>query len=270
MYKKNFTPSSSPRGRGGQEFEIFSYWTRLLFVAIAFLLIFLLIFVLVNVVTADPAFAQEPTTIQSFNPQELLRSALKWVESLGYIGGLVFMLIYIVSTVAFIPGSILTLGAGVLFGVVLGSVYVFVGAALGAIAAFLVGRYLARDWIGKKIEGNQKFAAIDRAVAHAGFKIVLLTRLSPIFPFNLLNYAFGITGVTLKDYALASVGMFPATVMYVYIGSLAGDVARIGSENQPTDSTIQWAIRIVGFIATVAVTLYVTSIARKAIAEISD
>jgi uncharacterized membrane protein YdjX (TVP38/TMEM64 family) len=245
---------------------MFSSLTSFLVVAIAFLLIFLLI----DVVIAAPAFAQDSATIPSFNPQELLRLALKWVESLGYIGGLVFIFIYIVSTVAFIPGSILTLGAGVLFGVVLGSLYVFVGATLGAIAAFLVGRYLARDWIGKKIEGNQKFAAIDRAVAHEGFKIVLLTRLSPVFPFNLLNYAFGVTGVTLKDYALASVGMFPGTVMYVYIGSLAGDIARLGGENQPTDSTLQWVIRIVGFIATVAVTLYVTSIARKAIAEISN
>jgi uncharacterized membrane protein YdjX (TVP38/TMEM64 family) len=261
MKKKSVTPSPSPLGRGGQEFDISSCLMLCLFVAIALLLS--------NGFMASPAFAQDPP-IQSFNPQELLRSALKWVESLGYIGGLVFMLIYIVSTVAFIPGSILTLGAGVLFGVVLGSLYVFVGATLGAIAAFLVGRYLARDWIGKKIEGNEKFAAIDRAVAHEGFKIVLLTRLSPVFPFNLLNYAFGVTGVTLKDYALASVGMFPGTVMYVYIGSLAGDIARIGSENQPIDSTIQWVIRIVGFIATVAVTLYVTSIARKAIAEISN
>ena len=259
MYKKSLTPSPSPRGR--QEFDISLYLARFLFVAIAVLF--------VNLAIANPAFAQD-AAIPIFNPQELLRSALKWVASLGYIGGLVFMLIYIVATVAFIPGSVLTLGAGVLFGVVLGSLYVFVGATLGAIAAFLVGRYLARDWVRKKIEGNQEFAAIDRAVAHAGFKIVLLTRLSPVFPFNLLNYAFGVTGVTLKDYALASVGMFPGTVMYVYIGSLAGDIARIGSDNQPTDSTIQWAIRIVGFIATVAVTLYVTSIARKAIAEISD
>jgi uncharacterized membrane protein YdjX (TVP38/TMEM64 family) len=261
MNKKPLTPLPSPRARGGQEFNRSSCLMLCLFVAIALLLS--------NGFMVSPAFAQD-TAIQSFNPQELLRSALKWVESLGYIGGLVFIFIYIVSTVAFIPGSILTLGAGVLFGVVLGSLYVFVGATLGAIAAFLVGRYLARDWIGKKIEGNEKFAAIDRAVAHEGFKIVLLTRLSPVFPFNLLNYAFGVTGVTLKDYALASVGMFPGTVMYVYIGSLAGDIARLGSENQPTDSTIQWVIRIVGFIATVAVTLYVTSIARKAIAEISS
>ena len=194
---------------------------------------------------------------------------LKWIESLGYIGGIAFIATYILSTVVFIPATILTLGAGVVFGVVWGSLYVFVGATLGAIAAFLIGRYLARDWIGKKIEGNQKFVAIDQAVAHSGFKIVLLTRLSPLFPFNLLNYAFGITGVSFKEYALASIGMLPATVMYVYIGSLAGDVARIGSEDQSTDA-IKWGIRIIGFIATVAVTVYATRLAQKAIAEISN
>ncbi|MDX2257130.1 MAG: TVP38/TMEM64 family protein [Pseudanabaenaceae cyanobacterium bins.39] len=218
-------------------------------------------------VTASPAFAQSVSTPQGLAPQEFLRDALKWVEGSGYVGGIAFVLIYIVATVAFLPGSILTLGAGVVFGIVWGSVYVFIGATLGAIAAFLVGRYLARGWVSGKIAENQKFGAIDQAVAREGFKIVLLTRLSPIFPFNLLNYVFGITGVSLKDYAIASVGMLPGTVMYVYIGSLAGDLARIGGDNQPTDSTLQWVIRILGLIATIAVTVYITRIARKALAD---
>lgn len=231
--------------------------------AIAWLVMGAIAFLLV----ASPALAQGTGNSAGFNPQDLLRSALQWIESLGIIGGIAFITIYIIATVAFLPGSILTLGAGVVFGVLLGAVYVFVGATLGAIAAFLVGRYLARGWISKKIEGNQKFAAIDKAVAKEGFKIVLLTRLSPVFPFNLLNYAFGITGVSLKDYALGSVGMIPGTIMYVYIGSLAGDLARIGTESQPTNPAIQWAIRIIGFIATVTVTVYVTRIARQALAE---
>lgn len=214
-----------------------------------------------------PVLAQEAANAGGFNPQELLRNALTWIDGLGVVGGLAFIGIYIIAAIAFLPGSILTLGAGVVFGVVLGSIYVFIGATLGAIAAFLVGRYLARGWISKKIEGNQKFAAIDGAVAHEGFKIVLLTRLSPVFPFNLLNYAFGVTGVGLRDYALGSIGMIPGTIMYVYLGSLAGDLARIGSEGQPTNPTVQWAIRIIGFIATVAVTVYVTRVARKALAE---
>lgn len=215
---------------------------------------------------AAPASAQT-LEASSFNPQDLLRSALQWIDGLGLVGGIAFIVIYVVATVAFLPGSILTLGAGIVFGVGLGSVYVFIGATLGAIAAFLVGRYLARGWISRKIAGNQKFAAIDQAVAREGFKIVLLTRLSPVFPFNLLNYAFGVTGVSLKDYALGSIGMIPGTVMYVYIGSLAGSLARIGTEAQPTNPALQWTIRIVGFLATVAVTVYVTGVARKALAE---
>jgi uncharacterized membrane protein YdjX (TVP38/TMEM64 family) len=181
------------------------------------------------------------------------------------------MLIYILATVAFLPGSLLTLGAGLLFGIIQGSLYVFVGATLGATLAFLVGRYLARGWISKKIAGNQKFSAIDRAVGREGFKIVLLTRLSPVFPFNLLNYGMGVTGVALKDYVLASVGMIPGTIMYVYIGSLAGSLATIGVDTETNANPFaQWTIRIIGLIATIAVTLYVTKIARKALDESID
>ncbi|MEL6578977.1 MAG: TVP38/TMEM64 family protein [Cyanobacteria bacterium J06621_12] len=218
---------------------------------------------------AAPAQAQEAANSGGFNPQEILRNALQWVDNLGAIAPIAFMLIYIVATVAFLPGSVLTLGAGVLFGVVQGSIYVFIGATIGATLAFLVGRYLARGWISKKIAGNQKFSAIDNAVGKEGFKIVALTRLSPVFPFNLLNYGLGVTGVSLKDYVLASVGMIPGTIMYVYIGSLAGSIATIGGETD-ANPVAQWAIRIVGFIATVAVTLYVTKIARKALDESID
>jgi uncharacterized membrane protein YdjX (TVP38/TMEM64 family) len=214
---------------------------------------------------ANPAFGRETSGVVGFNPQDWLRNALQWIDSLGAVSAIAFILLYLIATVAFLPGSILTLGAGVVFGIVLGSFYVFIGATLGATAAFLVGRYLARGWVAKKIEANPKFRSIDRAVGREGLKIVLLTRLSPIFPFNLLNYAYGVTGVSLKDYVIGSLGMIPGTIMYVYIGSLAGSLVTIGTEAQPANATIQWTIRIVGFIATVAVTLYVTKIARKAL-----
>jgi uncharacterized membrane protein YdjX (TVP38/TMEM64 family) len=227
---------------------------------------------------AAPVQAQETLANSGFNPQGLLRNALQWVNELGTItlfgvrfaiAPIAFILIYMVATVAFLPGSLLTLGAGVLFGIIQGSFYVFIGATLGATLAFLVVRYLARDWVSQKIAGNQKFKAIDQAVGRSGFKIVLLTRLSPIFPFNLLNYGMGVTGVSLKDYVLASVGMIPGTIMYVYIGSLAGSIATIGGETS-ANPVAQWAIRIIGFLATVAVTLYVTQIARKALDESID
>ncbi|HIK44897.1 MAG TPA: TVP38/TMEM64 family protein [Leptolyngbyaceae cyanobacterium M65_K2018_010] len=209
--------------------------------------------------TAEPWLA--------ISPQAWLLAALEWIHSLGVIGGITFVLLYIGATVAFLPGSILTLGAGVVFGLIMGSIYVLIGATLGAISAFLVGRYLARGWVSQKIQGNANFAAIDQAVAQEGFKIVLLTRLSPIFPFNLLNYAFGVTGVSLRDYALGSVGMVPGTLMYVYVGSLAGDLARLGATDQVPPPPLTWALRLVGFLATVAVTLYVTRLARQALAK---
>ena len=188
-----------------------------------------------------------------------------WIDSLGSWGAIAFIILYILTTVAFLPGSLLTLGAGVVFGIFFGSVYVFIGATLGAIAAFLVGRYLARDWVAQKIAGNQRFKAIDQAVIKEGFKIVLLTRLSPIFPFFLLTYVYGVTGVSLKDYAIASVGMIPGTIMFVYIGSLAGNLATLGTQTPTVNPTLQWTIRIIGFMATVAVTLYITKLARRAL-----
>lgn len=217
------------------------------------------------VLVTTPAFAQDATINQGLNPQQLLQEALAWVDGLGGVGAIAFIAVYMLATVAFLPGSILTLGAGVVFGVVMGSIYVFLGATVGATLAFLVGRYLARGWISRKIEGNPKFKAIDTAVGREGFKIVLLTRLSPVFPFNLLNYAFGVTGVSLRDYFMGSVGMIPGTIMYVYIGSLAGNLAMIGSDNAPTNPAVQWAIRLMGFVATVAVTVYVTRVARQAL-----
>ncbi|MCT0252509.1 TVP38/TMEM64 family protein [Synechocystis sp. CS-94] len=216
---------------------------------------------------ASPALAQE-SGAGGFNPQSWLLNALQWIDGLGTAGAIAFILLYVVATVAFLPGSILTLGAGVVFGVILGSVYVFIGATLGATGAFLVGRYLARGWVSKKIAGNQKFKAIDEAVGKEGLKIVLLTRLSPVFPFNLLNYGYGVTGVSLKNYVIGSLGMIPGTITYVYIGSLAGSLATVGAEITQANPTIQWTIRIIGFIATLAVTIYITKIAKKALNEV--
>ncbi|MEG5065508.1 TVP38/TMEM64 family protein [Microcoleus sp. B3-A4] len=202
-----------------------------------------------------------------FNFQGILKNALESIASLGPWGPAAFILIYIVATVLFIPGSLLTLGSGVLFGVVGGSVCVSIGSILGATCAFLTGRYLTRDWVSKQIEGNQKFKAIDSAVASEGWKIVLLTRLSPIFPFNLLNYAFGVTQVSLKDYFLASwIGMIPGTVMYVYIGSLAGSLAALGSQGR-SRTAAEWTLYAIGLLATIALTVYATRLAKKALDE---
>ncbi|WP_371417476.1 TVP38/TMEM64 family protein [Anabaena sp. UHCC 0187] len=217
--------------------------------------------------TIDFAVVQESINVSSLNLQEFLQNTLQWTNSLGAGGGIVFIGIYIIATLAFLPASLLTLGAGVMFGVIWGSLYVFIGATLGATAAFLVGRYLAKGWVKEKISSYKKFATIDKAVSKEGLKIVLLIRLSPLFPFNLLNYALGITSVSFSDYFIGSVGMIPGTIMYVYLGSLAGDIALIGSKNQPENIILHWIIQIIGLIATIAVTVYVTKIAKKALED---
>lgn len=194
-----------------------------------------------------------------------LRAALAWIDGLGPLGPLAFIALYVVAAVLFLPGSILTLGAGAVFGLGRGIVIASIAATLGATAAFLVGRHLARDRVAARIAANERFRAIDEAVAAEGWKIVGLTRLSPVFPFNLLNYAFGLTRVRLRDYVLASwIGMIPGTVMYVYLGSLAGDLAQVGAEGR-TRTPVEWALSIVGLLATIAVTVTVTRIARRAL-----
>ena len=202
------------------------------------------------------------------NLQQRLSDVLAWIEGLGAAGMGVYAGLYVFACVFFIPGSLLTLGAGAIYGVVVGSLLVSVSSVLGASAAFLVGRYVARNWIAKKIEGNARFSAIDNAVADEGWKIVGLTRLSPIFSFNLLNYAYGLTRVTFREYVLASwIGMLPGTVMYVYLGSLAGDLASLGAETERSTTPGEWALYGVGLVATILVTVYVTKIAKKTLSE---
>lgn len=202
--------------------------------------------------------------------QDFLRTVLIQIQDLGWWGPVAFIATYNLATILFIPGAVLTLGGGVLFGLWWGSVYVFVAATLGATFAFLIGRYLSRDRLVKYMENHPKFQALDRAISQQGLKIVFLTRLCPLFPFNLLNYVLGITQVSLKDYILGSFGMIPGTILYVYSGSLVGDLAAIGAATgctNPQDSAVKWSINIISFVATVAVTVSITRIARQALNE---
>ena len=197
-------------------------------------------------------------------------SVLEWIDQLGTWGPVFLAAIYILACVLFLPGSILTLGAGFLFGVVKGTIIVSIASILGATAAFLVGRFLARDWIAAKVAGHPKFAAIDEAVGREGFKIVFLTRLSPIFPFNALNYGFGLTNVPLWKYFLASwIGMLPGTVMFVYLGATLGTLAEVAAGRRERTPG-EWILFIVGLVVTVVVTVIVTRIARRALKQSVD
>jgi len=203
--------------------------------------------------------------------KQYLDSVLRWAEGLGVWGPIVVAGIYIGACVVFLPGSVLTLGAGFLFGVLKGTVTVSIGSTLGACAAFLVGRTVARDWVTEKVADNAKFAAIDEAVGQQGFKIVLLTRLSPIFPFNMLNYAFGLTRVRFGHYALASwVGMLPGTVMYVYLGHATRAVTQSltdATAGPAQRGTAEQIFFWVGLAVAIAVAVFVTRIARRALQQ---
>jgi uncharacterized membrane protein YdjX (TVP38/TMEM64 family) len=197
----------------------------------------------------------------------LLESALAWITDLGPWGLAIFVLLYVAATVLLLPAVALTLGAGALFGVVWAFVIVTLSATLGAVAAFLVGRYLARDWVARRVAASARLVAVDEAVAREGWKIVALTRLSPAFPFVLLNYAFSLTRVPLRHYVLATfVGMMPGIALYAYLGSLAGEVAAAAAGSRAR-TPWEWGVYALGFVATLAVAAYVTRLARTALAR---
>lgn len=194
----------------------------------------------------------------------------QWVDGLGAWGPVAFVVGYAAAVVAFVPGSVLTLAAGAIFGLVEGTLLVLVGATLGSTAAFLLARTVARDAVARRIEGDARFAAIDRAIGREGFRITLLLRLSPVFPFSLLNYVLGLTRVGLRDYVTASVGMIPGTLLYVYSGRLAGELATLAGGAAPPRGAGYWAVVTLGFAATILVTVIVTRIARRALAQATE
>ncbi|MCZ6727155.1 MAG: TVP38/TMEM64 family protein [Acidobacteria bacterium] len=191
----------------------------------------------------------------------------EWVDGLGVWGPIVFALGYAVATVGFIPGSLLTLAAGAIFGLAKGTVTVFFGATLGSALAFLIARYLARSAVERRIAGSAKFAAIDRAVAKEGLKIVTLLRLAPIFPFNLMNYGLGLTKVSFRDYMIASLGMIPGTFLYVYYGKALGSLAAVAGGVEVERGVGGWITFGVGLAAALAVALYVARIAKRALEQ---
>jgi uncharacterized membrane protein YdjX (TVP38/TMEM64 family) len=188
------------------------------------------------------------------------------VAALGPAGVVVFAAVYAVAVVLFVPGSVLTLAAGFIFGLLWGVVAVSVGSTLGAALAFLLARYLARERVSAWAAKYPKFRAIDRAIGEQGWKIVALLRLSPLVPFTYSNYLYGLTAVRFWPYVLASwAAMIPGTVLYVYLGVIgkAGLEAAAGAETGR--SPYETAFLVVGLAATAVATWYVSRIARRAL-----
>lgn len=190
-----------------------------------------------------------------------------WVDGLGALAPAAFIAGYAAATLAFIPGAVMTIAAGATFGLVEGVVYVMTGATIGAALAFLLARYAARGAIEQRVAGNARFAAVDRAIGREGWKIVVLLRLSPVFPFNLLNYSLGLTKVRFTDYVLASIGMLPGSLLYTWSGVVVGDVIRLAGGGGPERGPVYYAVVAVGLAATIAVTALVTRTARRALRE---
>ena len=189
----------------------------------------------------------------------------KWTNSHPTLAWVVYIAAYTAATILIIPGTILTVTAGFLFGVPIGVALVSVGSLSGASCAFLIGRFLARNWAKSRMRSFQKFKTLDIATRHKGFIIVLLTRLSPLFPFNLLNYAFGLTAVRFRDYVLASwIGMTPAIVLYVSIGSATKNVTELASQGTQGQDT-QKLLFVAGLIATLLLAAIIMHIATKTV-----
>lgn len=193
-----------------------------------------------------------------------LRNFNSWVAHAGVGGIFIFIGVYALATVLLAPGSILTIGAGFAFGLWKGFLAVSAGSTLGAALAFLVARFIARDRVEAIVKRNKKFRRIDNAIGKQGATLIFLLRLSPVIPFNLSNYFYGLTSVKFGPYVLASwIGMIPGTFLYVYIGtaSQAAVFATTGGEAVKRGWQY-WTFTSVGLIATLIVTIWVAKIAR--------
>jgi uncharacterized membrane protein YdjX (TVP38/TMEM64 family) len=192
--------------------------------------------------------------------QEWLTSFQDWVRGKGLAGAVVYAAVYVACVLLFVPGTVVTLGAGLLFGLAGGTVLVSIASTTAAALAFLIARYLARERVQRLADRNPRFGAIDRAIAEQGWKVVALLRLSPLIPFSLSNYLYGLTPIPFAPYVLTSwIAMLPATFLYVYVGA-AGNAAVTGRGPGGAWRTALW---VVGLLATIAVTVFVTRAARR-------
>ena len=218
-------------------------------------------------VPPDPGIAPPVATGGDEESEGVVTRLRSWITGLGPAGFVLYGVAYVLLTVLFVPAWPLTVGAGTAYGIVAGTALVSVSSVTGAALAFLLARSVQRRRVQRWVAGSAQFAAIDRAVGRQGWKIVALTRASPAFPFNLQNYAYGLTAVGFWPYVLASwLAMLPATLLYVYIGAAGADVAEAATgEVDLLTTSFKW----IGFAATLAVTLYITRIARRALREAS-
>lgn len=196
-------------------------------------------------------------------PEALLLQWLPWFQS--PLGAALFVPLYAVWVTLLLPGVWLSMVAGVLYGPWLGSLLVFLGACAGAELVFLLARSRLRDWARRRLQASPRLLRLEQAVGREGLRLVLLTRLSPLFPFSLLNLAYGLSPVSVRDYSLGLLGILPGTVLFCALGALAGDVARFAEVLQGGADPRLWILKLLGVAATVAVMVIVTRLGRQAL-----
>lgn len=194
---------------------------------------------------------------------------LEWIDRNRELGGLVFVIVYATSVVFMVPAAILTLAAGAIFKFWAGVLIVWISANLGQNGAFVVARYLLRDWVESMFAKNEKLKAIDKATRVEAWKVVLLVRLTPVIPYSLSNYALAVTSVGMRDYTLySSVGILPATIVFVYVGSTARDISKIINGEQKLDGPMAQATYIISGVLIIVLFVVIARISKRAMAEI--
>jgi len=203
----------------------------------------------------------------SFPLLRWLAAFIQWVRNFGVAGSLLYGAVYVIAAVLFVPASPMTAAAGFIYGPLLGTLIVSPASVLGATLAFLISRHLARDWAAAKMEKYPQFPVIDRAIEKNGFKVVLLLRLQLVIPYNLLNYALGLTRIRLRDFLIATwIGMLPATFLYVYLGSVAQNVSDLLGGRLP-HSALRTALFWSGLAATILFAWYIGRVSRRALQQ---
>ncbi|WP_241521137.1 TVP38/TMEM64 family protein [Kineobactrum sediminis] len=180
------------------------------------------------------------------------------------------MLLMILVTLLLVPGILFTTGAGFAFGLLEGVVYVVIGTTLGAVLAFLIARHLMGERAAQFVRSHSRLQHVSQELVPEGWKIIMLTRLVPFFPFKVSNYFFGLTGFSLRGFTLGTLaGIIPFSLHNVYLGSIAADIALLGA-GESAFTPLQWALYGSGFIVVVVLVLYINRLARRALARYTD
>ncbi len=205
--------------------------------------------------------------VMLFPIRDWARVVLDWIRDCGTLGPLIMIALYVPAALFLVPASWLNVAAGFFFGPWIGTIVASVGGALGAGIAFILGRTIARELVESQVKSRPAMQALGAAVGQQGFKIVMLTRLSPVLPYGVLNYLFSVSQVKFRDFLIATwLGMLPVSLMYAYLGSAAQDVMDVYPDDDSSNGLTQ-ALFVLGLLATIMVTVMVTRLARRALRE---